>query len=521
MALLRYHAFGLHITDSIIKVAELVPVDNTFTPIAYGEVAIPPGIVVDGFINDAEVLAGYINKLKQQLAWGKLTTDFVVCSLPESRVFLKVITIPHFPRKQLDEAISWEAQSLIPLPVEQAYFETQIIKTKEKEVDVLVAATDKKLVDSYVSTLTLAKLTPISIDLECNAVGRAIVEQNINKTALEIHVGDKTTTLSVFRGGKLLFSNTIPHGLLHLVADFSTTPKLNREEGIEILQTAGVAQLSRTPTISAVGNGITSTITFYNSQLKSPDEKIEHVILTGSYAHTQGLFEKLQPFIGLLPFTIATPKVTINKELQDVGCEPLSTSIGLALRGVHPMLYEGDLNFLPLPFVQRIETQEIQKKIVRTISIFSYITFLVIIILIVSYFALKRDNRLLEENVKYLNEQMTNHPAKKLYPWIQEKNALLTLLDSVESKRLPYTAILQRINKIIPQNVSLVSLAIDESKSTIEIVGNGKTREAIVAFVKKLDQEKVFKDVSILYSSFGEESNPAFTLSLAFDKKLL
>ncbi|MBI3282841.1 pilus assembly protein PilM [Candidatus Curtissbacteria bacterium] len=517
MALTSYHAFGLHITDSIIKLVELAPSGNSFVPVGYSKIDLAPNIVVEGMINEAETLAGIIRQLIQRPVWGKITSDFVVCSLPESRVFLKVISVPHFPAKQLDEAIAWEARALIPLPVEEAYFHTQIIGSSDKQVEVLLAATEKKLIDTYLATLTIAKLIPVAFDLECNAVARSIAEKELeNSTVLQIHIGQKTTTLTVIRTGKLLFSNTIANGITNFVQEVAVEMHISPEQALIEFNRAGILKLTGKKTLSALGNGITSTITFYNSQ-NNAEKKIERLILAGSSAIIPGLIDGIKVFTPQLPIGIASPRLPLPPALTSVGCSPLQTSLGLAMRGAHPARFESDINFLPEFYIKNIEAKELQKRSTRLLAIFIYVSFLINFILIFTWFSLRKDISQLKLQILQGQSINSNHPAKSLYSWIEEKNSLISFLSSLEKERLPYQILLSHLNATIPSTVKLTNLAVDREKRHIEIQGVGQSREAILAFSKKLSEDKIFKDVSFSYSSFDRESDAAFSVQLAFD----
>lgn len=521
MALTKYHAFGLHIADTLIKLVELVPLGQSFTPVAFGELALPPGIVVDGIISDSETLAGFINQLRQRLAWGKLTTDFVVCSLPESRVFLKAITVPHFPPKQLDEAIAWEARSLIPLPVEQAYFNTQIIERREKNVDVLIAATERKIVDTYLSTLTIAKLTPIAFDLECDAAARTINEQEIKKSVvLVIHIGIKSTALSIFRYAKLLFSNTIPHGLWQLTEDLATSRNIAWEKALEEINQSGVTNLAAERTLTAIANGIISTISFYNGQVKNPQERIQKLLATGSSVDIRGLIPRLKSLISVYELTIAKPRVVIAEDHQNKGCKPLAASIGLALRGGYPSQFELDINFLPESFIRGVETREIQKKSVRLLAIFTYIVFLMLAVLAFGLWSITNELESLKDENKHLEAESSEHPARKQYAFIEETNSLMTILQGAENSRLPIQEILETVNEAVPRNVSFKSLTLDRIGESIEIKGKGARREDILIFVTKLQEQKMFKNITVSLSSFDQESEGSFSLTMTFAKTI-
>src|SRR3989338_6119072 len=100
MAFRKASAFGMDIGDASIKVLQFrtggIPSLNGFA-----EVALPAGIVVAGEIKEPGKLAGYI---KTAVKTARISSEHVVGALPESKTFLKILSIP------FQESLPWRAR---------------------------------------------------------------------------------------------------------------------------------------------------------------------------------------------------------------------------------------------------------------------------------------------------------------------------------------------------------------------------------------------------------------------------
>ena len=48
---------------------------------------------------------------------------------------LRVVQLPHMGKEELNEAIQWEVEANIPLPLEEVYFDWETIKPKAKKLN--------------------------------------------------------------------------------------------------------------------------------------------------------------------------------------------------------------------------------------------------------------------------------------------------------------------------------------------------------------------------------------------------
>jgi len=236
----KSEAFGLDISDLSLKISYLERKKGDLRLASFGETAISPGIIKAGEVQDEKALAAVIKKGLAQVKGEKLKTKYVILSLPEEKSFLDVIQLPKIKKEELREAVGYEIENYIPLSLEQVYFDCEIIEpilSSSKYLEVLIVATPKKIVDSYLKALKMAGLQPRALELECLAVARALVPgEKSSKPLLIIDFGGTRTTFIIFSGKSIRFTSTIPVSSQKLTESISKSLKvsLNEAEKLKI-----------------------------------------------------------------------------------------------------------------------------------------------------------------------------------------------------------------------------------------------------------------------------------------------
>jgi len=150
-------SFGLDLSDLSIKAVWLDRVGNQDIVKSFGSVPLPMGSVVDGEIMNSDAVKNAIIKLLSESGPKKIKTRKVICSLPETKAFLRVISLPMMERGEVKEAIKWEIEANIPLMLDRVYYDWQITDlnlAKEKnKMSVLVVAVTRNSVDQFQTVL--------------------------------------------------------------------------------------------------------------------------------------------------------------------------------------------------------------------------------------------------------------------------------------------------------------------------------------------------------------------------------
>src|SRR3989344_142991 len=125
--------FGIDINDLSIKIVKLKNSRNAFNLVSFNEVSIKQGIVKEGVIQDQDALYDAIRLACNTVQGKKLSTNYVIASLPEEKSFSQVIQMPKMTAEELQSAVSFEAENYIPLPVDKVYLDFQVINAHSKD----------------------------------------------------------------------------------------------------------------------------------------------------------------------------------------------------------------------------------------------------------------------------------------------------------------------------------------------------------------------------------------------------
>src|SRR5687768_4481029 len=109
----KIKAFGLDISDSSIKVAELNLHRGRLHSAVFADVPLLDKTIANHLIINEERLAG--NILKAIKTAKNINTKYVVCSVPEAKSFVRIIHIPHMQQSEIEGAIPYELEQDIPI----------------------------------------------------------------------------------------------------------------------------------------------------------------------------------------------------------------------------------------------------------------------------------------------------------------------------------------------------------------------------------------------------------------------
>jgi len=357
---LKPEVFGLDISDLSLKIIKLKKKRGILGLASFGEAEIKPGIIEEGEIKDEEALAKIIGEAILKVKGEKLKTKYVACSLPEEKAFLQVIQMPKMTDEELKKAVRFEAENYIPLPIEEVYLDFQQVLPLYNHLDhldVLIAALSKKTVDPYVALLKKAGFIPWVLEIESQAISRALVKNEVSPfPVLLIDLGATRTSFIIFSGYSLKFTSSIPSVSSQkfteaisrsLKVDLAEAEKLKLKYGIkaDIKNKGKEIFEALIPALSYLVEKIKTHLSYYQTHVShehlSLDGKgVSKIFLCGGGANLQGLSDFLSselkisvelgnPWINILPEPLKeVPRLSYEKSLS------YTTALGLALRGV-------------------------------------------------------------------------------------------------------------------------------------------------------------------------------------------
>lgn len=353
------NCFGLDISDLSLKIAAVEKKGKGLQLVSFGECGIPPGVMKEGEVQDEAGLVKAIQQILTQVKGKKIKTKNVVCCLPEEKSFLDVLQLPFLPEGELRQAVSFEAENYIPVPLDEVYFDFEILQPpalsapvagQPKIQEILIAATSKRIVDSYFSALKKAGLLPQVMEIEPLAIVRALLKKETSTSPLLlIDFGASRTSFIIFSGSSIRFTSTITVSSQELTLAIAKNLNMPVKRAEKIKQAQGLEGDKEVfdvmiPVLTDLTQQIKTHLDYYRSHVPGVpfargNGKMERIVLCGAGANLKGLTDFLTSTFKL-KVCLADPWVNMEKpdpknfpNLPSKEFLGYATAFGLAIRG--------------------------------------------------------------------------------------------------------------------------------------------------------------------------------------------
>ncbi len=337
-------SLGLDIGSSSVKVAELEERAEGVSLVNCGVADLLPEAIVDGEIMDRQAVVEAIRNLFEERA---IKNKKVASAVSGRAVIVKKILMDRLGEEDAREAIFWEAEQHVPYDVSDVTLDFQILKTDvgPKQMQVLLVAAKKEMVNVHSELIREAGLIPQLIDVDAFAVQNAL-EANYEFTPDDViafvNFGAEMTNVSIVKDGVPHFTKDLALGS-HTVAE-----AIQREYGLSQDQAMNVVKGREEGTydvpqfVQTACDELVVTLDRALAYLKTSNEAegLTRVLLSGGSAQMQGLKELISDKFHV-PVELANPLLKIGYdpslfEGRDPAREApaLTVAIGLALRRV-------------------------------------------------------------------------------------------------------------------------------------------------------------------------------------------
>lgn len=262
---------------------------------AFTDTKIPTQAVTNDQLN-LQILTNAIKKSVSNPDYGRFTSDHVVAALPETKSFIRVIQVPKMSYEELSEAIHWEAEQYIPMPIGQVYFDWLVLGDRNtpdgEKTEILITASPKDYVDSLTKVLKQSGLFPVALEVESQATARSLVpHEKEDNTYLIVDIDAERTSFIIQKDGVLHFTSSFPvagNAFTESIArargvDSKVAEELKRKNGLDPDKDEGEIRKALLPTVNNIVEEIRNTTRFYEEHSDS-NSKIDHIVLTGGSA---------------------------------------------------------------------------------------------------------------------------------------------------------------------------------------------------------------------------------------------
>lgn len=333
---------GIDVSDLSVKYLKFSKSGDIET---YGEFSIPQGVIESGEVKkQAELEKIFSSWLSGE--GRKFRGSFVAVSLPEEKSFLRLIQLPKIQRAEIANAVRWEIEGNIPLPLEDLVYDYEALEPMGPydHLDVLIVAFPKSLLNPYLEVLKKVGLHPYILELESQAIVRALLPEIVQGEArIIVDIGRTRSSLIILAGSTILYTTTINLGGKILEDNLSRVLGVSSEEALQIKKDFGIDRKTRggrlvdalLPALSALADEIKKATAFYQTHTEHAHKVtgfVKEVILVGGDANLLGLETYLSASLKVPTRAADTrlmiPTIDIPKN-RSLG---FATAVGLALR---------------------------------------------------------------------------------------------------------------------------------------------------------------------------------------------
>ncbi|MFZ1654259.1 MAG: type IV pilus assembly protein PilM [Candidatus Moraniibacteriota bacterium] len=342
--------FGLDLSDLSVKAIWLEREGDEDVVSSFGSVPIALGSIVDGDIVKEDVVAQAIQQLLDTTEPKPVKTRKVICSLPETKAFLRVVALPTMAPEEVKEAIKWEIEANIPLTLDQVYYDYQVLDRKlfkeQNKMSVLVIAVARSTVDQIHSLLEKVGLEVIGLETESIAQARSLLlDKDESKTRLIVDIGDRRTSFLVAIGHTPCFTSSVPLSSQMITDAISKEMRIPFEEAEAMKLKYGLGSLAMKsplfkaaqPILENLAIEIERSTNFYLTNL-GYSTTIDSIVLCGGGSNMKGLLPFLTKRLNQsVEFGNPWVNIKLGRSLPPIDrgrSVQYSTAIGLALRGL-------------------------------------------------------------------------------------------------------------------------------------------------------------------------------------------
>ena len=339
---------GLDITTSSVKLIELSMSGNQYRVESYSAEPTPANCMNEKTIVDAEAVGEAIRRaLKRSGAKAK----DVAIAISGDAAITKIIQMPKQLRgADLEAQVETQADQYIPFPMDEVSYDFEVLGPSEKDpesIDVLLVATRTENVEQRQSAVGAAGLNAKIVDVEafalenaCRLMTHQMPDGGVDRTIAVVDFGASSTTFSVLRNLKVVYTRDFPFGGQQLTEEIMRTYGLSMEEAGRNKKEGGLPGNYQAevldPFIDDMTQQVSRSLQFYLAS-GSGREQPEKILICGGCANISGVADVISSRVGIAAEKgdpLGQMKITSRAKAQAVSKDAtaLLTACGLALR---------------------------------------------------------------------------------------------------------------------------------------------------------------------------------------------
>lgn len=280
--------FGLDIGTTAVRLVELQGSGSSKTLAKYAYVPIDHKITMSDSKADQQKLAQAVAELVTQASLG---TKNVAVGLPSQRVFSTIVDFDRLSQHDLEKAIRYQADSLIPTPLDSSKLDWAMIgdsPVDTNKVEILVSSVDNAFVEQRLDMLESIGLNVIAFEPDSFALARALVPHESQLPQLVLDIGNKTTDLVVVAGGAPRLIRSIQTGSETIIRTAAQNLNVDDRQAEQFVFKFGLGKdklegrvyEAIIGTIEVLTSEIEKSIKFFNTRYTQA--RLDRIVVTGA-----------------------------------------------------------------------------------------------------------------------------------------------------------------------------------------------------------------------------------------------
>jgi len=350
---------GIDIGTAAIKIVELEKSGGRFTLKNYGLFELKgtdvqssgPGMGQSILkLPDQEIIWG----IKELIKKGNIKSTDTVASIPSFSTFTTIIEMPYLSEQELAKSLPFEARKYIPIPLDEVVLDwsiiditnpaspkTQVSASKPMTVQVFIAAVPKEETERYRRIMKGAGLNLKALELENNALIRALLGNDLSPTAI-VNIGGRSTSIVIVDKGYERISHNYEIGGFEITKSIARSLNVSLEKAEELKRKMGLRQADENIVNEAMSSLIDmmvfETKKTINSYENLKGQKISRILLVGGLINMPSFVtyfkQKLNMDIyGANAFARIIYPESLKPVIQDLA-NTFSIATGLAMREI-------------------------------------------------------------------------------------------------------------------------------------------------------------------------------------------
>lgn len=427
----------------------------------FGTYDIPRGIIQNYRVVDVSKLSEFIKNTLKALKINEKKVGIVV---PEYSTYTKSLSLPKLTTKDLDEAVRWQIQDVLPDGADDMVSDWQIIEEKDGEYQVLASAIHKEVLSGYVDGVAQAGLFPLVVETPSLSLNRAADQDKTGK--LIIYVTSQETVIVISMGERIVATS---------VASSSSQN--------DIIQTAK-RMLNHYQNIN-----------------------IEKVRVGGAFL--------AQNFLTALADGLGREIYGLKVEAKDI--EPAVAQeymVAISLQRKDPAIPESEstINLLPPNWAKHYEAQARNIRIWTLSLIGSFIVWACFIMITIAYMLIVTEISNMEKQVI----ASTNPQMEDIFNRVEKVNNMSAAVESVSGQTVYPEEIINKIAAVKPAEITLTYYNLNLEKGTILLSGHAANRNVLVSFKEAVEKTDGFTDVALPITSYINEQDFDFDMNVVY-----